>query len=169
MLSTFSCASWPSWRNAHEDLWPIFWLGCLYFCYWAAWAVCIFWRLIPCRMLHLRIFSPILWLVFALVMVSFAVQKLLSLISVPFIYLFSFIYLFIFLPWETDLRKYWYDSCQRMFCLYSLLGVLWCHILCLSLSYFEYIFVHGVRVCSNFIDLYTAVKLSQYHVLKRQR
>ena len=36
-----------------------------------------------------------------------------------------------------------------------------------SLSHFEFIFVHGVRVCSNFIDLHSAVQLSQHHLLKR--
>ena len=35
-----------------------------------------------------------------------------------------------------------------------------------SLSHFEFIFVHGVRVCSNFIDLHAAVQLSQHHLLK---
>ena len=34
------------------------------------------------------------------------------------------------------------------------------------LSYFEFIVVHGVRVCSNFIDLHVAVQLSQHHLLK---
>ena len=36
-------------------------------------------------------------------------------------------------------------------------------VLCLmfkSLSHFEFIFVHGMRVCSNFIDLYAAIQLS---------
>ena len=36
-----------------------------------------------------------------------------------------------------------------------------------SLSHFEFIFVYGVRVCSNFIDLHVAVQLSQHHLLKR--
>ena len=54
-------------------------------------------------------------------MVSFAVQKLVSLISL--IGLFWFLYLS---TWETDLRKYLYGWRQRMFCLGSILGVLWC-------------------------------------------
>ena len=36
-----------------------------------------------------------------------------------------------------------------------------------SLSHFEFIFVHGVRVCSSFIDLHVAVQFSQHHLLKR--
>ena len=36
-----------------------------------------------------------------------------------------------------------------------------------SLRHFEFIFVYGVRVCSNFIDLHAAVQLSQHHLLKR--
>ena len=62
---------------------------------------------------------------FVLFMVSFLVQKLVSLMR---FHLFLFL-----LPWETDLRKHWYNLCQRMFCLCSPLGILWCHIFCLSL------------------------------------
>ena len=35
------------------------------------------------------------------------------------------------------------------------------------LSHFEFIFVHGVRVRSNFIDLHVAVQFSQHYLLKR--
>ena len=50
------------------------------------------------------------------------------------------LFLFLFLlPWGTDLRKYYCDLCQKMFCLCSLLGVLWCHIFN-SLNYLGFIF-----------------------------
>ena len=35
-----------------------------------------------------------------------------------------------------------------------------------SLSHFEFIFVHGVRVCSIFIDLHATVQVSQQCLLK---
>ena len=35
-----------------------------------------------------------------------------------------------------------------------------------SVSHFEFIFVYGVRECSNFIDLHAAVQLSQHHLLE---
>ena len=38
---------------------------------------------------------------------------------------------------------------------------------CDSLSHFEFIFMHGVRVCSNFIDLLAAVQFSQHSLLRR--
>ena len=37
----------------------------------------------------------------------------------------------------------------------------------MSLIHFEFIFVYGVRKCSNFILLCVAVQLSQHHLLKR--
>ena len=43
-------------------------------------------------------------------------------------------------------------------------------VLCLifkSLSHFELIFVYGVWVCSDFIDLHITVQLSQHHLPKR--
>ena len=36
-----------------------------------------------------------------------------------------------------------------------------------SLSHFEFISVHGMRVCSTFIDLHAVVQVSQKYLLKR--
>ena len=36
-----------------------------------------------------------------------------------------------------------------------------------SFIHFEFIFVYGVRKCSNFIPLHVAVQFSQHHLLKR--
>ena len=41
-------------------LWPIFWLGRLFFWNWATGVAYIFLRLIFCQLLHLLLFSPIL-------------------------------------------------------------------------------------------------------------
>ena len=44
-----------------------FLLDCLFFWYWAAWAISIFWRLILCQLLHLQTFLPFWELSFHLV------------------------------------------------------------------------------------------------------
>ena len=36
-----------------------------------------------------------------------------------------------------------------------------------SLIHFEFIFVYGVRKCSNFIILHVAIQFSQHHLLNR--
>ena len=77
-----------------------------------------------------------------------------------------FFFLFM-LPREIDLRKPLYGWCQRMFCLCSLLGVYDVLHVFKSLSHFEFIFVHRMRVCSSFIDLHATVQFSQCHLLKR--
>ena len=95
-------------------------------------------------------------------MVSFAVQKLLSLIR---FHLFIFAFISIALGDRSKKVLVW--LCQRMFCLYSLLEVF--TVSCLvfkSLSHFEFIFVYSVRVCSNFIGLLVALQLSQHHLEK---
>ena len=60
MMSIFSHSCLPFvcllLRNVYLDLPPIFCLGCLLSWCWAAWTVCIFWRLIHCWLLCLQIF-----------------------------------------------------------------------------------------------------------------
>ena len=46
-------------------LWPIFWLGHLFFWNWAAGVACIFLRLVVYQLLHLLLFSPILKAIFS--------------------------------------------------------------------------------------------------------
>ena len=64
ILCIFSCVCWPIfchlWRNICLGLLPIFWFRFLFFWYWIAWAVCIFWKLTLCLLLHFLISSPIL-------------------------------------------------------------------------------------------------------------
>ena len=64
MLSIFSCVCEPSvcllWRNVYLVLWPIFWLGHLFFWNWAGGVACIFFIFVVCQLLHLLLFSPIL-------------------------------------------------------------------------------------------------------------
>ena len=40
-------------------------------------------------------------------------------------------------------------------------------LICRSLIHLEFIFVYGVRECSNFILFHVAVQFSQHHLLKR--
>ena len=68
--------------------------------------------------LFANIYSQSIGCLFILFMVSFARQKLVSVIR---FHLFLLLFL---LPWKTDLRKHWYNLCQRMFYLCSLLRVL---------------------------------------------
>ena len=86
------------------------------------WALCIFWKLSLCRLHHLQIFSHRL---------SFHLVYGFLCYAEAYVWLGP-ICLFL-LPWETDLRKHCYDLCRRMFCLCSLLGVLWCHVWYVSL------------------------------------
>ena len=47
------------------------------------------------------------------------------------------------------------------------LRILWFLAFHLSINHFEFIFVCGVRKCSHFILLHTAVQFPQHHLLKR--
>ena len=75
--------------SAQEDLNRHFhWV--VWFWYWAAWAVCKFCRSALCQSHCLPVFSPILSVLFILLMVSFAVQKLSNIIG-SHLFIFAFI------------------------------------------------------------------------------
>ena len=162
MLSIFSLVYWPYecllWRNAY--------LGFLPFSDWVfvliieLYELFVYLEIKPLSVtLFANIFSQSIGCIFVLSLIKS--------------YLFFLLFL---LPWETDLRKHWYNLCQRIYCLCSLSFMVSCFIF-KSLSHFEFIFVYGVKECSimcvcvcvcvcvyikysNFTDLHASVQLS---------
>ena len=100
---------------------------------------------------------------FVLLMASFAVQKVLSLIRS---HLFTSVFISI-TPGDRSkkiLLQFMSKSVLPMFSSRSFT------VSCLtfrSLIHFEFIFLYGVRECSNFILLHVTVQFSQHHLLKR--
>jgi len=99
---------------------PFFdWVVC--FLILSSWAVCKFWRLIPCQLHHFcKCFLPSVGCLFILFMVSFAMQKLLNLIRTLFVY-FCF---YSHYSGRWDPKRYCLRLCQRVFCLFFPLRVL---------------------------------------------
>ena len=119
---------------------PIFWLVFLFyfiFLHEAAWAVCIFRRLISCQLLCLQIFSPILRVVFLSCLWFSLLCK-----SFGF-HLFIFVFIFITLRGRSkkDLVAI-YVSVLSMFSSKSFIVPV---LRFRSLIHFEFIFVYGVR------------------------
>ena len=110
------------------------------------------------------IFSHSEGCLFTLFVVSFALQKLLSVIKSFFIFCFYFHY-----SRRWVIERSCFDLCHRVFlCLSFPPRVLKVSGLTFrSLIHFEFIFVYDVRKCSNFILLLVAVQFSQHHLLKR--
>ena len=101
MMSIFSCAFWPSllllWRNVYLSLlfFNLIYTHTHTHTHTAALDVCIFWKLTTCWLLHLqKNFSHSMCCLSISFMISFAVQKLLSLIGS---HLLIFVFIFIIL------------------------------------------------------------------------
>ena len=107
-----------------------------------------------------NIFSHSVCCLFILFRVSFAVQNL-SLIRSHLFILFL-----LSLLQEVDLRRHCCGLCQRVFSLFSSKSFIVSSLTFRSLIHFEFIFVYGVRKCSNFILFHVAVQFSQHHLLK---
>ena len=91
MLSIFSCACWPSacflWEDAYSGPLPSFYSGCLF-------DIELYEYILDINplvdILFANVFSYSVDYLFLLMMVSFAVQKLLSLIR-PHLFVFAFV------------------------------------------------------------------------------
>ena len=169
MLNIFSCFCWPSafplWKNVYFVL-PIFQffrtlscMSCLYMLY-----------INPLMVISFsNIFSHSVDCPFILLMVSFAVQKLLSLIR-------SHLFIFVFVSFTVGdrskkiLLQFMSKSVLPMFSSRSFIvsGLTFS-----SLIHFAFIFVHGVRECTPKTIRYWRKKLKMaqtdgkiYHVLE---
>ena len=91
-----------------------------------------------------NIFSHSAGCLFALLIVSFAVRKLLSLIR-------SHLFIFV-MTGQKNIAVIYVKECS---------------ITVLSLTYFEGFFLHDVKKCFHFILVHIAVQFSQHHLLKR--
>ena len=120
----------------------------------------IHWVLTPYLSHHLQIFSPFSRLSFILFMVSFAVQKLLSLIR-------SHLFIFAFIPFSLGdgSTKTLLHLCQSILLLFPSRSYMVSNLTCRSSIHFEFIFVYGVGECSNFILLHVVIQFSQYQLL----
>ena len=115
-----------------------FLIGCLFFQYWVVWAACIFWILILCQLFHLlRIFSHSENCLFTWIIVSFAVQKLLSLIR---FHLFTFVFISVTLGGGSQRILLWFMS-SSVLLMFSSKSFIVSGLTCRSLIHFEFIFV----------------------------
>ena len=110
-----------------------------------------------------NIFSHSVGCLFILLMVFFGMRKFLNLIRFHLL-IFAFISFALGDWFKKILLCFISENVLPMFSFRSFM------VSCLifrSLSHFEFIFVYGVRECSNLIDLHVAVQLSQHPLLKR--
>uniref|UniRef100_A0A8D1N0A4 Uncharacterized protein n=1 Tax=Sus scrofa TaxID=9823 RepID=A0A8D1N0A4_PIG len=110
-----------------------------------------------------KIFSHSVDCLFVLFRVSFAVQKLLSLIR-SHLFIFGFIVSTIRGGSEKMLLSFMSESVWPMFSSKSFIVF---GLISRSLIHLEFIFVYGVRECSNFILFYVAVQFSQHNLLNK--
>ena len=96
-------------------------------------------------------------------MVSFAVQKLVSLIRS---YLFSFVFISTYSRrWiQKDIAATYAKNVLPVFSAWSFIVSI---LAFRSISHLQCIFVYGIRECSDFVLLRESVQLSQRHLLRR--
>ena len=141
-------------------------MSSLVFCPFFNWVVC-FLLLLSC-MSCLYIFSFILLASIFLTSCKLSCNLIYGFLCCAKAYKFDwipFVCLVFLFPLETDLRKTFIQyMSENVLPMNSSRRYM---VLCLmfkSLSYFDCILVHGVRMCFNIIDLHATVQVSQYHL-----
>ena len=146
ILSISSCASWPSvcllWRNVYLRLLPIFGLDCLgFFLSLSCTSHLYILEIKPLLVTSFaNIFSQSVGCLFVLFMVSFAVQKLLSLIRY---HLFILAFISIALGAWPKKTLVWFMS-QNVLPMFSSRSFMVSCLIFRSLSNFEFIFVYAL-------------------------
>ena len=110
-----------------------------------------------------NIFSHSVGWLFVLLMVSFVMQKSLSLIR-SHLFIFAFIS---FALGDRSKKVFLWFMWKSVLPMFSSRSFMVSYLTFRSSIHFEFIFVHGIREFSNFILLYVAVLFSQHHLLKR--
>ena len=110
-----------------------------------------------------NIFSHFVGSLFVSFRVSFAVQKLSNLIKS---YLFIFVFTVITLRGGSEKMLLLFMS-ECVWPMFSSRSLIVSGLISRSLIHFEFIFVYGIRECSNFIFVHVDVRFSQHHLLKR--
>ena len=126
----------------------IFWLffeWVICFWYWAVWTICIFWRLISVGYIVCKYFLPFCRLYFCLLMVSFAMLKLSSLIRVHL-----FIFAFISVSLGDGSKRYCYNLRQSVLPMFTSRSFIVSSITFRSLTDFEFLLVYGVKRMFSF-------------------
>ena len=100
---------------------------------------------------------------FTLFIVSYIVQKLLSLIRS---HLFIFVFIFITLGGGSK-KIFLHFMSKSVLPMFFSKSFIMCGLKFTSLIYFEFIFVYHVRKCSSFTLLQVVNQFSQHHLLKR--
>ena len=102
---------------------------------------------------------------FILLIVSFAVQKLFTLIR-SHLFIFAFISITLGGGFPQNIAVI-YVRLQSVLPTFSFRSFIVSGLTFRSLIHFEFIFVHAVRECSNFILLHMDVQFSEHHILKK--
>ena len=145
-----------SWRNVYLNLLLLF-----------DWVVVCFFLFVldinPLTVLLANIFSHFVGCLLILFMASFVVQRLLNLIRS---HLFIFVLVSITLEDRSKKLLLWFMS-KCVLYMFSSRSFRLSGFIFRPLNHFEFIFVYGIRECSNFILLHGAVQFSWCQLLTR--